>query len=198
MINTIVWNVRGINTQGVMERIRIFKRIYHLAIISIPEPFADSSIVMIFKKQLGMDNVIANCNGKIWLFWNRNVDCMVKDQDDQQNNCDINHNELQKQFTMTFVYAKCKKYLRRPLWDKMLLQDEVEDTPWCSVGDYNVITSTEEKLGVITYNIRKSLDFIAIIEACVLIDMGFTGKNTLGPIIGALIRGSAKGLTEGR
>lgn len=48
-----------------MERIKIFQKMYHLDIIGILEPVADSSSVMIFKNQLAMDNAIANCNGEI-------------------------------------------------------------------------------------------------------------------------------------
>ena len=79
-----------------MERIKIFKKMYHLAIIAILEPFADSNNVINFKNQLAMDNAIANCNGKIWLFWNGDVECVVKDHDDQQITCYFSNNELQK------------------------------------------------------------------------------------------------------
>ena len=59
----------------------------------------------------------------------------------------------------------------------MLQQAEVIDKLSCSVGDYNVITSTEKKLGGIPYDIKKILDFIAIIEAYDLMDMGFSGQK---------------------
>lgn len=125
--------------RGVMKRIEISKKMYHLSIIAILKPFADSSNVISFKNKLDMDNAIGKFNGKIWLFWNGDVDFSVKDQDEQQITCDFTHNELQKQFTETFLYAKCKEYLRRTLWDKILQKAQIEDKPWCSVGDYNVI-----------------------------------------------------------
>ncbi|XP_015158404.1 uncharacterized protein [Solanum tuberosum] len=83
----------------------------------------------------------------------------------------------QTHFTSTFVYAKCKDHLRRPLWDRMLQHAVVNTNPWCSVGDYNVITSIEEKLGGVPYNMRKSLEFIVVIEACGLMDLGFSGQK---------------------
>lgn len=64
------------------------------------------------------------------------------------------------------------------------------------MGDYNVITSSEKKPGGILYNIKKSMDFIEIIEACVLMDMCFSVQSTLGLIIEASIKGYGKGLTE--
>ena len=35
----------------------------------------------------------------------------------------------------------------------------------------------EEKHGEVPYNIRKSMDFIAVIEACGFLDIGFSGKK---------------------
>ena len=78
---------------------------------------------------------------------------------------------------ITFVYAKCKNHLRRPLWDKMIHKDSLNENPWCTVGDFNVITSVEEKLGAVPYNMRNSMDFIADIEACGLLDIGFSGNK---------------------
>ncbi|KAK4733763.1 hypothetical protein R3W88_008024 [Solanum pinnatisectum] len=124
-----------------------------------------------------MDQAISNCNGKIWIFWNKDIDCAVLEEDEQQVTCSIRHAEIQEQFFITFVYAKCKEYLRRPLWDRLLHQASGNNKPWCSVGDYNVITSIEEKLGGVPYNMKKSLEFIAVIEACGLIDLGFSGQK---------------------
>lgn len=89
------------------------------------EPFVDSSNVMNFKNQLSMDNAIANSNGKIWLFWNGDVECVVKDHDEQQITCDLSHNELQDKFTIIFVYEKCKENIRRPLCYLMLQQEQI-------------------------------------------------------------------------
>lgn len=65
-----------------------------------------------------MDNAIGNCNGKIWIFLNGDVECLVNDQDNEQISCYFILNEHQKNFTMTFIYTKCKVYLRRHLWVK--------------------------------------------------------------------------------
>ncbi|XP_069145909.1 uncharacterized protein [Solanum lycopersicum] len=102
-----------------------------------------------------MDNASSNCNSKIWVFWNSDIDCNILDEDEQQ---------------ITY-------YLRRPLWDKLLYHASVNTNPWCAVGDYNVITDVGEKLGGLPYNMRKSLDFIAVIEACGLADIGFSGHK---------------------
>ncbi|XP_015159877.1 uncharacterized protein [Solanum tuberosum] len=156
----------------------MLKKLHHISIIAILEPFSDIIHVQNFKHQLAMDHAMSNCNGKIWLFWNLDVDCNVIEEDEQQVTCEITHNELHIKFSNTFVYAKCKDYLRRPLWDRMLYHaTATTNSPWCAVGDYNVITSIDEKLGGVPYNMRKSLEFIALIEACGLMDLGFSGQK---------------------
>ncbi|KAH0639245.1 hypothetical protein KY290_036523 [Solanum tuberosum] len=175
-ICTLIWNIRGINTQGVMERLKMLKKMHHISFTAILEPFSDSTQVQLFRHQLAMDHAMSNCNGKIWLFWNLDVDCKVLDEDEQQVTCEMAHNELQTKFITTIIYAKCKDQLRRPLWDRMLHQaNATTNSPWCAVGDCNVITSMDEKLGGVPYNMRKSLEFIAVIEACGLMDLGFSG-----------------------
>ncbi|WMV13660.1 hypothetical protein MTR67_007045, partial [Solanum verrucosum] len=88
------------------------------------------------------------------------------------------HVEALDTYINTFVYAKCKDYLRRHLWERILhFADTNNVIPWRTVGDFNVITDLDEKLGGIPYNMRKSLEFIGVIEACGLMDLGFNGPK---------------------
>ncbi|KAK4707227.1 hypothetical protein R3W88_033199 [Solanum pinnatisectum] len=146
--------------------------------IAILEPFSGSAHINMFKSMLAMDHAAGNPNGKIWLFWTNDITCKVLETDQQQITCEINHIEILETYINTFVYAKCKEYLRKPLWDRLLhFADTRNATPWCTVGDFNVITDTDEKLGGNTYNMRKSMDFIGIIESCGLMDLGFNGPR---------------------
>lgn len=176
MIHTICWNARSINTKGALERLQQLKAVHNVSTIAILEPFIDNSHINIYKSRLRMENAYCNLNGKIWIFWNQDVDCKVLDSDDQQVTCEFSHAELPFAFTTTFVYAKCSAHLRRPLWDK-LLHHAAYQGPWCTVGDFNVITTTTEKKGGVPYNINKSFDFLSVIEACGLIDLGFHGQQ---------------------
>ena len=166
----------GNQYQGVVERLKLLRKMHQLSIIVILEPFSDSTNIQSFKMDLNMDNAISNYNSKIWVFWNSDIVCNILDEDEQQITCDMKHNELQYQFTSTFIYEKCKEFLRRPLWEK-LIHHSININPWCAVGDYNVITDVEEKLGGLPYNMKKSMDFIATIEACGLMDIGFSGHK---------------------
>ncbi|WMV45630.1 hypothetical protein MTR67_039015 [Solanum verrucosum] len=168
-----VTNTQGLSPRGI-----------HLTRLPLKQPVspipvtADNSQINMFKSMLAMDHATSNINGKIWLFWNTDIICTVLETDEQQVTCEISHTEIQGTYIKTFVYAKCKDYLRRPLWDRLLhISDTRDTTPWCTVGDFNVITDIDEKFGGIPYNMRKSLEFIGVIEACGLMDLGFNGPK---------------------
>lgn len=74
MIGAICWHARSINTKGSMESLQNLRKMHNLAIIAILEPFADNSHLNSCKIQLNMDKAYCNQNGKIWIFWNNNVE----------------------------------------------------------------------------------------------------------------------------
>lgn len=44
------------------------------------------------KIQLAMQNVVANYNGKIWVFLNEDIEGVIRDEDEQQKTCDFKIN----------------------------------------------------------------------------------------------------------
>ena len=175
MIKMLCWNARSINTFGVLERLINLRKIHNLAMIAILEPFSNSTQLDFYRMKIGMDYGHSNPNNKIWLFWSNEVVCKILDSDQQQITCEVKHEKCSESFLMTYVYAKCRDQLRKPLWDSMLKWSATVH-PWCILGDFNVISSAQEKLGGREYNIRKSLEFINIIDSCGLIDMGYNGQ----------------------
>lgn len=93
-----------------------------------------------------MDHSACNPNNKIWLLCDKDMDCRVLYNKEQHITCVLKHVMCPQSLMMTFVYAKCKDALRKPLWDRLLLHSNT-NSPWCTIGDFNVITSPEEKLG---------------------------------------------------
>lgn len=60
MFSTFKWNVRGIDTQGVVETLRTLRKMHHLPIFAILEPFSDSMNIQNFKIQPSMKNAVVN------------------------------------------------------------------------------------------------------------------------------------------
>ncbi|KAK4706667.1 hypothetical protein R3W88_033767 [Solanum pinnatisectum] len=124
--------------------------------------------------QLQIDHAVSNRNGKIWLLWSNEITGNIQKNSEQHITGEFKHTDLADKFMVSFIYAKCKEHMRRPLWDR-LLHSASRDIPWCTIGDFNVITNMEEKIGGMPYNMNKSLEFISVIEACGMIDLGYTG-----------------------
>ncbi|XP_015068710.1 uncharacterized protein LOC107013272 [Solanum pennellii] len=165
---------KSINTKSSLERIQTLRKLHHLSLIVILEPFANNNQLNIVRMQLQMDHAISNSNGKIWLLWSKELTVKILEIHDQHITGEFELAHLHEKFLMSCIYAECKEHLRRPLWDRLMYFSNL-DMPWCTIGDFNVITSIEEKIGGIPYNINKSFAFISVIEACGLTDLGYNG-----------------------
>lgn len=60
------------------------------------------------------------------------------------------------------------------------ISNSYNDWPWCIIGEFNVITSTDKKQGGIPYYIKGSLELIGVIKGCGLTGIGFTGQKFTG------------------
>ena len=70
--------------------------------------------------KLQMDYSYSYSNNKIWLFFNTDMKCKVVDMNQQLFTLEVTHENSSELFNITYVYAKCKEHLRRPLWDRLL------------------------------------------------------------------------------
>ncbi|KAH0773513.1 hypothetical protein KY290_010650 [Solanum tuberosum] len=143
MISIICRNARSIDTQGALNRLQRLEDYHNLSMIVVLEPVSNKSKLNSYRVQLRMGNAIHNSNTKIWLFLNKDIECNILDQDEQQITCEVKHVSYHVTYITTFLYSKCKNHMRTDLWDKMLLFLGL-DKPWCSIGDFNVITDIEE------------------------------------------------------
>lgn len=57
-----------------------------------------------------------------------------------------------------------------------LLQYSYTNLPQCFIVNFNVISSTNEKLGGREYNMKKSFEFIIVIEACGFLEIRYNGQ----------------------
>ena len=76
----------------------------------------------------------------------------------------------------------------------MIQQPTLNDNPWCVVCDFDIITFVGRKHGGVPYNMRKSMDFIAVIEAMTFLTLLLVVRNSLSPTKEVLIIESGRGL----
>ncbi|EOY06960.1 Uncharacterized protein TCM_021522 [Theobroma cacao] len=76
----------------------------------------------------------------------------------------------------TFVYAKCTRSERTPLWDSLRGLAADMEGPWLVGGDFNVILKREERLYGADPHEGSMEDFASALLDCGLLDGGFEGN----------------------
>ncbi|XP_060182816.1 uncharacterized protein LOC132612735 [Lycium barbarum] len=176
MIKVLIWKIRYVNTQQAFQRLVNLQRQHKFDIIALMEPFQNSRYLLKYKRRLGMETVLANTNGKIWVFLDDAIQCDIIMDTDQQVTLKVHHQELDTEIITTFVYAKCDEEERQVLWDNMYQIASSLKNPWLVGGDFNVILSEEEKLGGLPITLNECEDFAFCVNSCELFDMGYKGS----------------------
>ncbi|XP_059284863.1 uncharacterized protein LOC132038161 [Lycium ferocissimum] len=176
MIKALIWNIRSINTQQAFQRLVMLQRQYKCFIIALMETFQNCRHLQKYKRRLGMESAIPNVNGKIWGFLDVVVQWEVLMDTEQQITLKLFHQDIGKEIIATFVYAKCDKVERLELWDNMYNLASTIELPWMVGGDFNVIISKDEKLGILPVTLVECEDFAFCVNSCGLFDIGFKGS----------------------
>ncbi|XP_060183608.1 uncharacterized protein LOC132613554 [Lycium barbarum] len=162
---------------GAGERLKSLKNQHNLPFICIQEPKRIAKHITKYMMKLGYQHSHNNLNNKIWLFWDTTLTVHIVDNAQQHITCHISCAHSGTNFYLTCVYAECTIALRRPLWEELQALFTRLKRPWGVIGDFNVITSPEEKQGGACYNMQKSVDFLECLTQCGLIDAGFQGAQ---------------------
>ncbi|XP_071917289.1 uncharacterized protein [Coffea arabica] len=72
--------------------------------------------------------------------------------------------------------SMCTQQDREDLWNA-LLQDKPAFNPWFLVGDFNVVTNTEEKRGGLPFRLSEGSDFLNFMALAGVSDAGFSGSR---------------------
>lgn len=78
---------------------------------------------------------------------------------------------------VSLVYAKCTQNERLELWDSMEDLSTLVNIPWVIGGDFNAITSEDEKFGGLPVIINEIQDFRGCIQNYGISDLGFSGSK---------------------
>ena len=68
MINSNIWNIRGICKASAFRRLRKLIQIHRLSLVCILEPFLGADRLDPTRVRLGMEKAFSSMSGKIWMF----------------------------------------------------------------------------------------------------------------------------------
>lgn len=78
----------------------------------------------------------------------------------------LKNQEVEMTVVVTLVYAKYNQQERLVLWESLSGIAQSMHDPWIVGGDFNVVTSDEEKLGGLPVTIAETDDFNHCINLC--------------------------------
>ena len=63
------------------------------------------------------------------------------------------------------------------MWSNLAKIVQLENLPWLLLGDFNEVLYGEDKLGGRRVNLNRALEFKDCLNACNLLDLGFSGPK---------------------
>ena len=114
MINTIIWNCRGIGNSTTISHLKKIIKKHNVALIGILEPMLAEDRAEAICNQLRMDRYWVNnvFDSKIWILWKDSISLVNILETDQSSSFTVS-NDVGMDFQFTCVYASTEKAKRR-------------------------------------------------------------------------------------
>lgn len=113
----------------------------------------------------------------IWVLWNTADIKVLHYEAMSQCVCILleNNNEA---LLLSCIYGATTALKRRELWSHLnFLSHSTNNIPWACIGDYNVYTSSDDKMEGVGPNLGSMADFVSCLGDCGLNDLGFNGPK---------------------
>ncbi|KAL9684647.1 hypothetical protein QQ045_022088 [Rhodiola kirilowii] len=119
------------------------------SIVAILEPKISNDRLAVLCKDLGFDHFLhgEETNNHIWLIWKDGMELDNASWSSQQVTIRVRYRSSNETACFSFVYADCDDKVRRTLWEDLIDSSEAMSVPWFVIGDFNVISSWDEKSG---------------------------------------------------
>lgn len=158
------WNIRGLNCSLKQSGITSLITKYKVVVLGILETrIKEGNWCDIWKRfQLPQWSLVHNYSssdqGRIWIiFDSRRVSITVIEEQMQFIHCKVNlENNV---FYWTCVYGSYDLHIRRNLWRDLMRLGKGLSKPWLIQGDFNAVSSNEDRLGGNPVNSEAASDF---------------------------------------
>ncbi|XP_012845938.1 PREDICTED: uncharacterized protein LOC105965938 [Erythranthe guttata] len=176
-MSVLIWNIRGAgNPKSLLYLLKIITQ-RKPQIVAILEPKQQVNKITKIAQQTGYKNYTHGnpLNPYIWVFWRDEVNWQTLEIHPQCLTAEV---VIPNIFSgkMTFVYAKCNRQERLPLWDYLSHHSSTCHEPWVIGGDFNVIKTLDEKQGGSNAHMPGMQDFNDFLVDARLTDAGFVGN----------------------
>ncbi|XP_031120933.1 uncharacterized protein LOC116024172 [Ipomoea triloba] len=177
----ISWNCRGIVNRRVRNHVKQLlttSKADVICLLEIKSSKAENMVNLAFK--LGFNNHFLvdplGFAGGLLLFWKQ---CQI-DLEVIGHNSQAIHTKVDRWpgvCFFTFAYVRPNLQAKCRFWDYCKSLANTTQAPWCVLGDFNDIASSEEQWGSDSANPNQIQRFIDAFGDCNLIDRGAAGSN---------------------
>nr|XP_027088507.1 uncharacterized protein LOC113709854 [Coffea arabica] len=171
----VVWNIRGASRKDSLRYLHKICKANKIRILVLLEPLSDTPQLEVVRRFLGFDRAAVALNNKVWVFWNDELSLCFREMAEQLLHLGISF-PSGCSIQLSTVYARCSRVGRRDLWAAMEELAGSVRGPWLLAGDFNVITTAEERAGGSPANARNIEEFNAAIGTCGLAEVPFDGS----------------------
>ncbi|CAJ2647159.1 unnamed protein product [Trifolium pratense] len=149
-MNIISWNCRGLGGPLAVPNLKYLVRVYKPDVLFLCETLSNSNKTEEFRYVLGFDYCFTvnreGRGGGLVLFWNSSFNCTISSY--SQNHIDVEVGDaVSGNWRLTCYYGFPGSGQRRTAWNFLRQLSHVSNLPWCIVGDFNDILSSNEKKG---------------------------------------------------
>ncbi|KAA3476340.1 reverse transcriptase [Gossypium australe] len=124
----------------------------------------------------GIDIGAMGSKGGLSLGWKGNSLINLKSFSSYHIDVEVQDNECDTKWRLTGFYGNPEERGRRESWNLLRQLSIDQEDPWVVIGDFNEITSSDEKKGGRRRSNRQMIDFRSTLKDCNLEDLGFKGR----------------------
>ncbi|EOY26489.1 Uncharacterized protein TCM_028259 [Theobroma cacao] len=161
----------------IQRRLKSLKLVHKIMLLVVLEPMVEETKAEFFRRKLGYEKVITNNSKKIWIFHSFDISYEVILNHNQCLHVSLSFQWLECPILATFVYVKCTRTERIPLWIVLRSLSVDIRVPWLVGGDFNVILNRAERLYGASPHAGSMDDFAATLLDYGLVDGGFEGNT---------------------
>lgn len=158
-INFLIWNIRGASRRDSQRYLQRLCRDNNVWLLILLDPLLDVSVLGSLKTLLHFEQAQSFINDKIWVLWCTELSIEFRELAEQ-----LVHMQVQSIFGyssfLSAVYAKCTRVGRRSLWHALETIRVAETASWLVGGDFNMVSSADERSGGALANDRNMEDLI--------------------------------------
>lgn len=176
LMNTILWNCRGMNQPNFCMAFKELVDYHKPVIVVLTETKIDHTRLPTYLPNLSFPNHdlvdAQGSSGSILVLWIDDIQSEVLGLTFQEFHLkDKVKNSFP--FLLSTVYTMSVTYAKSILWKNLLYLRNLHNLPWFVAGDFNKISSIDEKSGGRPVSFNKCLTFTPNLEKCNLIDLGY-------------------------